>query len=250
MDRKKLREILHKVKSGKISLESAMESLAHFPYSELGFAVLDTHREIRQGAPEVIMAQGKKIPQLREIIKRMRSLNQNILLTRLDEETYRKLKKDLKGFRYNALARTAAFVQREVSPKRDSYICIVSAGTSDIPVAEEAAETALFLGSVVRKIYDVGVAGIHRLFSRIEEIRSASAVIVVAGMEGALPSVVGGLIPKPVIAVPTSTGYGASFGGLSALLGILNSCAPNVVVVNIDNGFGAGFVASLIERGM
>lgn len=249
MNRKKLQKILSNVKKGKLSIDEAMNDLIDFPYSDMGFAVIDTHREIRHGAPEVVMAHGKTIEHLTSILKKMKGLHQNVLITRLDDRKFKKINSSVKGLKYNALANTATLLSKEIKMKQGNYICIVTAGTSDIPVAEEAAETAMFIGTRVERFYDIGVAGIHRLFSKLKEIRDASAVIVVAGMEGALPSVIGGLVPKPVIAVPTSTGYGASLGGMAALLGILNSCAPNVVVVNIDNGFGAGYVASLINRG-
>lgn len=249
MNRSKLKKILSDLKSGRISIDEALKNLIDFPYSDMGFAVIDTHREIRHGTPEVVMAQGKTIEHLTSILKKMKGLHQNVLITRLDEKKFKKIKDSIKGLKYNALAKTATLLSKEVKIKQNSYICVVTAGTSDIPVAEEAAETAIFMGSRVERFYDIGVAGIHRLFGKLREIRDASAIIVVAGMEGALPSVIGGLVPKPVIAVPTSAGYGASLGGMAALLGILNSCAPNVVVVNIDNGFGAGYVASLINRG-
>lgn len=249
MNRKKLQRILLDIKRGRLSVNNAMNELIDFPFTDMGFAVIDTHREIRHGAPEVVMAQGKTVENLTLILKKMKELHQNVLITRLDDKKYKKIKNKLKGLKYNSLANTATLISRKIETKSGHYICVVTAGTSDIPVAEEAAETAKFMGSRVKRFYDIGVAGIHRLFSKLKEIRDASAVIVVAGMEGALPSVIGGLVPKPVIAVPTSTGYGASFGGMAALLGILNSCAPNVVVVNIDNGFGAGYVASLINRG-
>jgi len=226
-----------------------MDALRDFPYSDIGIAVIDTHREVRHGTPEVVMAQGKDASQIIAILKKMQSLSQNVFVTRLDEQKFSRVKQKIKKLRYNPMAKTASLIMKPVEVRSDGYICVVSAGTSDIPVAEEAAETAGFMGTRVEKFYDIGVAGIHRLFSKIEKIREARAVVVVAGMEGALASVVGGLVAKPVIAVPTSVGYGASLGGIAALLGILNSCAPNVVVVNIDNGFGAGYVASLISRG-
>ncbi len=248
MDRKKLQKILSEVKRGILSIDEAMKKLVDFPYSDIGFATIDTHREMRHGVPEVVMAQGKAVEHLIAILKKMKKLHQNVLITRLDDEKFRKIKKSIHGLRYNAIARTATMLSSEIKVDSKRYISIVTAGTSDIPVAEEAAETATFMGTRVERYYDIGVAGIHRLFGKLKEIRGASAVVVVAGMEGALPSVIGGLVSRPVIAVPTSTGYGASLGGMAALLGILNSCAPNVVVVNIDNGFGAGYVASLINR--
>lgn len=248
MDRKKLETILRRVQKGELKVEEAMMELENFPYAEMEFAMLDSHRATRHGVPEVVMAQGKTAEQLSLILKKMNEIHRNLLVTRLDEEKFKKIKNTVKGLRYNPIAKTAVLIREEVKQPGNKYICVVSAGTSDVPVAEEAVETAMFMGSRVKKFYDIGVAGIHRLFSKLDEIRSASVIIVVAGMEGALPSVVGGLVPKPVIAVPTSTGYGASFGGIAALLGVLNSCTPNVVVVNIDNGFGAGYVASLISR--
>ncbi len=248
MDKKRLQKILSDVKGGRLSTDEAMKELVDFPYSEMGFAVIDTHRAIRHGVPEVVMAQGKAVEHLIAILRKMKKLHQNVLITRLDDEKFRRIKKSIQGLKYNAIARTAKMLSREIKVDSKKYISIVTAGTSDIPVAEEAAETAAFMGTRVERYYDIGVAGIHRLFGKLKEIRGASAIVVVAGMEGALPSVIGGLVSRPVIAVPTSTGYGASLGGIAALLGILNSCAPNVVVVNIDNGFGAGYVASLINR--
>ena len=213
----------------------------------MGFANIDTNRQKRTGIPEVIYASGKTTEQVRLIVERMYSKGLDILATRANEEMFEAVKTVVPGAVYNALARTISFKHRE-EICGENYIAIISAGTSDLPVAEEAAETARFLNNKVITIYDVGVAGIHRLFHKWDLIRNARVVIVVAGMEGALASVVGGLVDKPVIGVPTSIGYGASFQGLSALLSMLNSCASGVSVVNIDNGFGAACQASLINK--
>lgn len=213
----------------------------------MGFAKIDNHREIRVGCPEVIYCEGKTVEQLKSIIQYMLTKENNILATRASEEMYEAVKTICAEARYNPLGRTITIQKRE-DPLTASYIAIVSAGTSDISVVEEAAETAIILGNRVEKIMDVGVAGIHRLLAKMDIIRGAKVVIVVAGMEGALASVIGGLVDKPIIAVPTSVGYGANFGGLSALLSMLNSCASGVSVVNIDNGFGAAYNASIINQ--
>jgi len=217
------------------------------PYKELGFAKIDNHRELRVGYPEVIYCEGKTVEQVKSIIEFMLTQNNNILATRANEAMYEAVKSICAKANYNSSGRTITIRKRE-ERLTDSYIAIVSAGTSDMPVVEEAAETALILGNRVEKIMDVGVAGIHRLFAKMDIIRGAKVVIVVAGMEGALASVVGGLVDKPIIAVPTSVGYGANFGGISALLSMLNSCASGVSVVNIDNGFGAAYNASIINK--
>ncbi|HEY4716697.1 MAG TPA: nickel pincer cofactor biosynthesis protein LarB [bacterium] len=249
MDREKLKNILKGIKTRRISLRNAMRMFEHYPFSRLGFAMVDTHRELRQGFPEIVMGERKTAAQICEITGNLAKSGQNVLITRLTPDKFLKIKKRFRKMEYNTEARTARLILKDKDSTGKNYIAVVTAGTSDIPVAEEAAETAEFMGAQVMKIYDVGVAGIHRLFSGMDVIRNASAIVVVAGMEGALPSVVGGLVAKPVIAVPTSIGYGASMGGLAALFGILNSCVPNVSVVNIDNGFGAGFIASLISKG-
>jgi NCAIR mutase (PurE)-related protein len=241
------KDILEKYKKGEIDLP---EALSQFPYTgieEMGFATLDTNRQQRTGLPEVIYASGKTVEQVKLIAERMYQSGIDVLATRISPEMVAPVKAVIPKAEYNELAKTISFKKKnEVLNK--GYIAIVAAGTSDLPVAEEAVVTAEFLGNRVEKIYDVGVAGIHRLFHRLDLIRNARVIIVVAGMEGALASVVGGLVDKPVIGVPTSIGYGANFQGLSALLSMLNSCASGVSVVNIDNGFGAACQASLINK--
>jgi NCAIR mutase (PurE)-related protein len=247
MNKTDIKEMLEKVQKNEIQIEDAMKIIEELPYKELGFAKIDNHREIRTGYPEVIYAEGKTVEQVQKIVEFMLTRGNDILATRASLPMYEAVKLICPEAKYNELGRTIT-VQRTQKKLTDSYIAIVSAGTSDLPVVEEAAETAMILGNRVEKIVDVGVAGIHRLFDKIQIIRDAKVVIVVAGMEGALASVVGGLVDKPVIAVPTSIGYGANFGGLSALLSMLNSCASGVSVVNIDNGFGAGYNASIINK--
>ena len=241
------RNILEKYKNGEIGLEDALSRLTNQGTEDMGFANLDTDRSKRTGIPEVIYASGKTTEQVRLIVERMHSKGIDILATRANDEMFEAVKTVVPGAVYNSLARTISYKHKE-EPCTDNYIAVISAGTSDLPVAEEAAETARFLNNKVITIYDVGVAGIHRLFHKWDLIRNARVIIVVAGMEGALASVVGGLVDKPVIGVPTSIGYGASFQGLSALLSMLNSCASGVSVVNIDNGFGAACQASLINK--
>jgi hypothetical protein len=247
MNSKELKNLLKKVQNKEISLDQAVNNLESLPFGDLGFAKIDNHREIRVGYPEVIYCEGKTYEQIKEIIKYMDSKNENILATRVNAETGKKLLIDFSKGNYNALGRTFTIRNKEVIESKD-FIAIVSGGTSDLAVVEESYETAKILGNRVKKFTDVGVAGIHRLFSAIEEIRTAKVIIVVAGMEGALASVVGGLVNQPVIAVPTSIGYGANFQGVSALLSMLNSCASGVTVVNIDNGFGAAYSASQINK--
>jgi NCAIR mutase (PurE)-related protein len=247
MDEKDLVVLLQEIKNGSLSIEEGTEKLKDLPYKEMGFAKIDNHREMRVGYPEVIYCEGKTVEQVKQIIEFMITKNNNILGTRATEEMYEAVKTICHEAEYNKLARTIT-VKKKKLELPDTYIAVVTAGTSDIPVAEEAAITAEILGNRVERIFDVGVAGIHRLFNRLDLIRGAKVVIVIAGMEGALASVVGGLVDKPVIAVPTSIGYGANFGGLSALLCMLNSCASGISVVNIDNGFGAGYLASMINK--
>jgi len=247
MNKADIRKLLQKVKDNEIEVEAAMGIIEDLPYKELGFATIDNHREIRVGYPEVIYCEGKTVEQVKNIIQFMLTKDNNILATRANEKMYEAVKTICAEGQYNPLGRTITIRKRE-EPLTDSYIAIISAGTSDMPVVEEAAETATLLGNRVEKIIDVGVAGIHRLFAKIDLIRGAKVVIVVAGMEGALASVIGGLVDKPIIAVPTSVGYGANFGGLAALLSMLNSCASGVSVVNIDNGFGAAYNASIINK--
>ena len=247
MDQQKLKELLTSVASGDVSPETAMESLRTLPFEDLGFAKIDHHRNLRKGYPESIFCEGKRPDHVVEIISRMRASNSNVLATRCNEEVVNAVLEAHPDAVHHESARCITLVQVPPEPL-DGYIAVISAGTSDIPVAEEAAVTCESFGNTVKRIYDVGVAGIHRLLDQRSEIDEATAIVVCAGMEGALASVVGGLVDKPVIAVPTSIGYGASFGGIAALLGMLNSCASGVSVVNIDNGFGAGIFAGIINR--
>lgn len=241
-------KILEEFQQGSVTLTEAAEALKDLPYKDLGFAKIDMHRAIRQRFPEVIYAPGKTLYQIKDIAKNLAAKNNNILISRAGEEIYLALRESLPDtIEYHAQARTVV-INRKPIPLNKGLILVISAGTSDIPVAEEAFLTAEIMGNRVERLYDVGVAGIHRLFAHLDLIRQANVLIVVAGMEGALPSVVGGLVSRPVIAVPTSVGYGASFNGLSALLGMLNSCAAGVGVMNIDNGFGAGRLAALINE--
>ncbi|MBW9173030.1 nickel pincer cofactor biosynthesis protein LarB [Clostridium estertheticum] len=247
MNKEEIKVLLESVKDNKINVEEALEKLEDLPFKDLGFAKIDNQREIRVGYPEVIYCEGKTVDQVRDIVKYMLTKDNNILGTRANEEMYNAVKEICIDAEYNKLGRTMT-INRKRETLTESYIAIVAAGTSDLPIVEEAFETARILGNKTIKIIDVGVAGIHRLFSRLDVIRGAKVIIVIAGMEGALASVVGGLVDKPVIAVPTSVGYGASFGGIAALLSMLNSCASGVSVVNIDNGFGAAYNASIINK--
>jgi len=242
-----IRKLFEQVREGKLSPDEAVERLRHLPFEDLGFAKVDHHRALRVGMPEVIFGQGKTPANLSQIFLRLAKHGGNVLATRADEKQFAAVKKRVPKAEYRRLAR-AIVLQRDTKKYGKGTIVVVSAGTSDIPVAEEAVTTAEIMGNDVQHIYDVGVAGIHRLLANRDVLMQARVVIVCAGMEGALPSVVGGLVGVPVIAVPTSVGYGAAFKGLAALLGMMNSCASNVSVVNIDNGFGAGYVASLINR--
>lgn len=248
MELKKLTAILQGVKSGKITTEQALKSLKTLPFEDIGFATLDHHRSLRQGFPEVIWGEGKTAQQIIAIIRKMEEKGHNILATRVDKKKAALIKRAIPKVAYYPHSRIVVRLQHKVRDAGRGTILVVSAGTSDLPVAEEALVTAETMGNRVDHLYDVGVAGIHRLVSQKEKLLKAGVLIVVAGMEGALPSVVAGLVSKPVIAVPTSTGYGTSFGGVTALLGMLNSCASGVAVVNIDNGFGAGYMASLINQ--
>ena len=242
-----IRTILAEVEGGKRSVDEALEKLKHLPFENLGFARIDHHRSLRQGFPEVVFGRNKTVKQVTGIAKRMLANQHNILITQTDEKVFRQIKRLNASARFYPDSRTIVVV-RDKTIYGKGKILVVSAGTADIPVAEEALVTAQVMGNDVESLYDVGVAGIHRLLSQRDLLWNARVIIVVAGMEGALPSVVGGLVSVPVIAVPTSVGYGASLQGIAALLGMLNSCASNVTVVNIDNGFGAGYVASLINR--
>ncbi len=240
--------LLEEVRQRKVSVEEALTRLRHLPFEDLGFAKVDHHRALRQGFPEVIMGEGKSAAEIAAIARALGRRRSDVLITRLSPAKMARLRKQIRGLTYHAGARAATRLERPPRRTGRGTVLVISAGTSDIPVAEEAAVTAETMGNRVERLYDVGVAGLHRLLEYREKLFSASVLIVVAGMEGALPSVVGGLVDKPVIAVPTSVGYGASFNGLAALLGMLNSCAAGVTVVNIDNGFGAGFAAALINR--
>lgn len=248
MDEDKLAQLLESVQSGNVTIDQALKQLQHLPFEDLGFAKVDHHRALRQGFPEVIMGEGKKVADIVAIAKTMQQRGADVLITRLAEEKMAAIRKRLSGFRYHREARAATWQGKNARIKGKGTIIVVCAGTSDIPVAEEACVTSEIMGNRVERLFDVGVAGLHRLLGHHTQLTEASVLIVVAGMEGALPSVVAGLVRRPVIAVPTSIGYGASFHGLSALLGMLNSCAAGVTVVNIDNGFGAGFAAALINR--
>jgi len=248
MDIQTLRKLLENVKSGSIDVDKALDKLRNLPYEDLGFAKIDSHRDIRCGFPEVIFCQSKTIDQIVKITQKLLERNNNLLATRASKEVYEAVKEVEPIAVYNELARTITVKKTEIELQSEGTILVVTAGTADMPVSEEAAITAEIMGNRVERLYDVGVAGIHRLLGNRDRLFEASVLIVVAGMEGALASVVGGLVDKPVIAVPTSVGYGASFHGLSALLTMLNSCASGVSVVNIDNGFGAGYCAALINR--
>ncbi|KAF0197203.1 MAG: NCAIR mutase-like protein [Bacillota bacterium] len=247
MDKTSIQTLLKNVQQGSVSVEQAMDRLRDLPFENLDYAMVDHHRSLRVGCPEVIYGEGKTCEQCVGIVRAMHQRGNNILITRASQEIFVAVQGVVSHAEYNYLGRTIS-IYNTVHPPTPSYIAIVAAGTSDLPVVEEAYETARILGNTVQKITDVGVAGLHRLFSRLDLIRKAKVIIVVAGMEGALASVVGGLVDKPIIAVPTSVGYGASFGGLAALLTMLNSCASGVTVVNIDNGFGAAYSASQINK--
>lgn len=242
-----IRQLFQEVRKGVITPDEAVNRLRHLPFEDLGFAKVDHHRALRAGMPEVILGEGKTPAQVAGIFARLAKHGGNVLATRASDKQFAAVKKKVRGVEYRELAR-AIVLQKDSTKYGKGMVAVVSAGTSDIPVAEEAVVTAEMMGNEVQHFYDVGVAGIHRLLANREALTKARVVIVCAGMEGALPSVVGGLVGVPVIAVPTSIGYGASFKGMAALLGMLNSCASNVSVVNIDNGFGAGYVASLINR--
>jgi pyridinium-3,5-biscarboxylic acid mononucleotide synthase len=242
-----IKDILNHYKSGDLNLNEALQGLSNKGIEEMGFATLDTDRLRRTGMPEVIYAHGKTVEQVALIAERLHSKGIDILATKATPEMFEAVEKIVPGAEYNSLAKTIMYKHNVQTPNK-GYIAVVAAGTSDLPVAEEAVVTARFLNNNVESVYDVGVAGIHRLFNKLEIIQNARVIIAVAGMEGALASVIGGLVDKPVIGVPTSIGYGANFGGLSALLSMLNSCASGISVVNIDNGFGAACQATLINR--
>ncbi len=244
---KQIEKLLDQVQKGELSPKEALEILKDFPYEDLSFAKIDHHRELRRGFPEVVFGLGKTDAQILKIAKAILKKGSNLLITRAEPKVYKKIKQQIPKARYNSLGKTI-FLKQNPPPPGNGRIVIITAGTSDIPVAEEAAVTCEILGNDIDKIYDVGVAGLHRLFGELETIRNARVIITAAGMEGALPSVVAGITDVPIIAVPTSVGYGTSFKGLAALLAMLNSCPGGLAVVNIDNGFGAGYMASLINH--
>ena len=248
MDPTRLRELLSRVQSGTVSVESALDTLKTLPFEDLGFARVDHHRALRKGFPEIVFGQGKTTQQIIEIARRLVEQGHYALITRLSADKAQDVQTVLPDLQYYPDGCLGALGVPPEPPPGQGAICVVSAGTADLPVAEEAAVTAVFMGNRVERLYDVGVAGLHRLLDNLAKLQTASVLIVVAGMEGALPSVIGGLVDRPLIAVPTSVGYGASFNGLAALLAMLNSCAAGVTVVNIDNGFGAAAAATLINR--
>jgi pyridinium-3,5-biscarboxylic acid mononucleotide synthase len=249
MNQERIYQILKRVASGRTSADRALQRLKHLPFDDLGFAKFDHHRTLRRGVPEVVFGEGKSVEQLAAIgASVVRAGGANLIITRLAPDKARALKRRLRRLNYHAEARLGEIVVERTPVRGHGAVMVISAGTSDLPVAEEAALCAELFGNRVKRLYDVGVAGLHRLTAHLDAIRAASVLVVVAGMEGALPTVVAGLLDKPVIAVPTSTGYGSAFGGIAALLGMLNSCASGVTVVNIDNGFGAALAATLINR--
>lgn len=247
IDERRLLDLLLKVRGRELSPEAALEQLRVLPYEDLGFAKIDHHRALRRGFPEVIFGQGKTVEQVATLAEHLVAQSERLLITRVGAECYAAVQERLPDALYNSLAQAIILDRAPKEPPLPG-IMVLSGGTADIPVAEEAAITAELMGNTVERAYDVGVAGLHRLLDHLPSLRGARVVVVVAGMEGALPSVVGGLVSVPVIAVPTSTGYGASFQGIAPLLAMLNSCAPGVAVVNIDNGFGAGYLAGLTNR--
>lgn len=246
MQTHKIRKVLDDVSRKKVKVDDAMQKLKFLPFEDLGFAKIDHHRALRKGFPEVVFCQNKTIEQVVGIVKKLASNNADVIATRASPEMFYELKKQAKNAKYNKISKTIVISTNKA--KKNGRILVVSAGTSDMNVAEEAAAVAEAMGNKVERLYDVGVAGLHRLLDNKAKLESANVLIVVAGMDGVLPSVVSGLMSKPVIAVPTSVGYGASFKGIAPLLTMLNSCSPGVVVVNIDNGFGAGYFASLINK--
>ena len=247
MQKKEIKKILEQFKTGQINLEDALEKFKFFPYDDLNFVKIDNQRQLRKGFPEVVFCQGKTLEQIKSITRRIKETKGELIATRVTPEVFQIIKEIIPEITYFKEARIAA-VKKEHEKISNKFILVVSGGTADMPVAEEAAVIAELMGNKLERLYDVGVAGLHRLLDNSKKLCAANVLIVVAGMEGALPSVVGGLVGKPIIAVPTSIGYGANFRGLSALLTMLNSCAPGIAVVNIDNGFGAGYMASLINQ--
>jgi len=248
LEEESVRALLTALSEGKVTIDEALQRLKDLPFEDIEIARIDHHRSLRRGLSEVIFGEGKEVADILAIMGRMAAKGENIMVTRLSQEKSEEIRAKYPDSTYYPKARVLTLERHPVKIQGRGTILVISAGTSDIPVAEEAAITARFMGNEVERIYDLGVSGLHRLLSYREQLTRASVIIVVAGMEGALPSVVGGLVDKPVIAVPSSIGYGASFQGIAALLGMLNSCAAGVSVVNIDNGFGAGYVASLINR--
>lgn len=248
MNQDVLRQLLDRLSRGEITIDNALEQLKRLPFEDLGFACIDHHRTLRKGLSEVIFGEGKEVPAIIAIMEQMLAQEENVLVTRLSRDKSKEIQDRFPESTYYEKARMLTVIRRPIEISGRGTILIMTAGTSDIPVGEEAAVVARFMGNKVDTIYDVGVAGLHRLLGHWEKITKAAVIVVAAGMEGALPSVVGGLVDKPVIAVPTSIGYGASFQGIAALLGMLNSCASGVTVVNIDNGFGAGYAAGVINR--
>ena len=248
MDTTALKDLLNNVKSGKIDIDEALRKLKKLPFEDIGFATIDHHRSLRRGFPEVIYGPGKKAEEIVKISEKMTGKGENVLITRLTYKKARIVKEHFPTSDYYPGPKALTIMVSPIKKRGKGKILVVSAGTSDRPVAEEAAITARIMGNDVETLFDIGVAGLHRLLGKMDSIMGASVIIVVAGMEGALPSIIGGLVDKPVIAVPTSIGYGTSLKGISALLGMLNSCVSGITVVNIDNGFGAGYAASLINR--
>ncbi|MBI2650508.1 nickel pincer cofactor biosynthesis protein LarB [Candidatus Woesearchaeota archaeon] len=246
MYEQKIKKIMQEVSNKKLKIGEAIKKLKFLPFEDLGFAKIDHHRALRKGFPEVVFCQNKTTEQIVNIVRKMANNNSDVLATRATEEMFNEVKKHIKNAQYNKISKTI-IIQKNIKQKKGK-ILVLSAGTSDINVAEEAAIVAEAMGNNVERLYDVGVAGLHRLLSNKEKLSDANVIVIVAGMDGVLPSVVSGLVGKPIIAVPTSVGYGASFKGIAPLLTMLNSCSPGVVVVNIDNGFGAGYFASLINR--
>ena len=247
MHEQEVRKIMDGVRGKKINIEEAIRNLKFMPFEDLGFAKIDHHRGLRKGFPEVVFCQNKKVKQVVEIVKRLAKDDSTILATRATKEMFTEVKKYIKNAEYSEKSGTIIINKKNAINKKDA-ILVITAGTSDIDIAEEAAVVAESMGNRVERLYDVGVAGLHRLLNNKEKIEDANVLVVVAGMDGVLPSVVSGIFGKPIIAVPTSVGYGASFRGIAPLLTMLNSCSPGVVVVNIDNGFGAGYFASMINR--
>ncbi len=247
MYEQEIRKLMEGVAERKLNIGEAIKKMKFLPFEDIGFAKIDHHRALRKGFPEVVFCQGKTKEQVVSIVKNIARNNNIVLATRATEEMFNDVKKQIKNAQYNKISKTIIINNNKINQKKDK-ILVASAGTSDMPIAEEAAVVAEAMGNKVERLYDVGVAGLHRLLSSKDKIEDANVLIVVAGMDGVLPSVVSGIFNKPIIAVPTSVGYGASFNGIAPLLTMLNSCSPGVVVVNIDNGFGAGYFASMINR--